>query len=197
MARGPQTRPEGLHYSAEFITRREESELISIFETLDFRAVEMRGYTAKRTTIHFGWNYGYDSWRIDPAEAIPEYLEPLRARAAEACAIDAADFVEALLTCYPAGAGIGWHRDAPMFGDVVAGISFASACTLRFRNPKVSPITRYDLLAEARSMYILRGAARREWQHSIAATPALRYSVTFRTLRNANRNHPTTRASQT
>ena len=33
-----------------------------------------------------------------------------------------------------------------------------------------------------RSAYILRGDARWRWQHSIPATKALRYSITFRTL---------------
>ena len=42
-------------------------------------------------------------------------------------------------------------------------------------------------LAEAqykpRSAYLLTGTARWGWQHSIAPTPALRYSITFRTRR--------------
>jgi len=36
-----------------------------------------------------------------------------------------------------------------------------------------------------RSAYLLRGPARRDWEHSIRPVGELRFSVTFRTLRAA------------
>jgi alkylated DNA repair dioxygenase AlkB len=36
---------------------------------------------------------------------------------------------------------------------------------------------------QPRSIYLLRGPARWEWQHSVSATRSLRYSITFRTRR--------------
>jgi alkylated DNA repair dioxygenase AlkB len=42
---------------------------------------------------------------------------------------------------------------------------------------------RVNLTVEPRSAYHLSGAARSVWEHSIPQTDALRYSVTFRNLR--------------
>jgi alkylated DNA repair dioxygenase AlkB len=42
------------------------------------------------------------------------------------------ELVDPLVTRYPPGAGIGWHRDAPQFGEV-GGISLLTACRMRFR----------------------------------------------------------------
>ena len=42
---------------------------------------------------------------------------------------------------------------------------------------------RANVVAEPGSAYLLSGPARREWEHSIPALEALRYSVTFRNLR--------------
>jgi alkylated DNA repair dioxygenase AlkB len=39
------------------------------------------------------------------------------------------------------------------------------------------------LLVAPRSLYLITGEARWGWQHSVAPTHALRYSITFRTLR--------------
>jgi alkylated DNA repair dioxygenase AlkB len=38
-----------------------------------------------------------------------------------------------------------------------------------------------------RSAYVLDGAVRTSWQHSIPAAKQLRYSITFRTLRNPDK----------
>ncbi|WP_354081155.1 alpha-ketoglutarate-dependent dioxygenase AlkB [Bradyrhizobium sp. S3.5.5] len=78
-----------------------------------------------------------------------------------------------------AGAGIGWHKDRPVFGDV-AGISLLSSCTFRLRRRTAKSFERSTLVAEPRSVYLLRGPSRTEWQHSIPGVESLRYSVTFR-----------------
>jgi len=97
--------------------------------------------------------------------------------------IPASAFVHALVTEYRPGTPIGWHRDKPVYG-IVAGISMRGWGRMRFR-----PITaRRDakdvvvLDLEPRSAYVLRGAIRWDWQHSMLPTRALRYSLTFRTL---------------
>ncbi len=94
------------------------------------------------------------------------------------------DLAEALLQRYPPGAGIGWHRDAPMFGTVV-GVSLGASCTLRFQRGKGDERRVFGLELEPRSAYVLTGAARWRWQHSIPPTKNLRYSVTFRTVKEA------------
>lgn len=88
-----------------------------------------------------------------------------------------------MITEYREGAPIGWHKDRPVFGDVV-GVSLSSPCTFRFRRKSGKIWVRHSLQAMPRSVYLLRGASRTEWEHSIPGVDALRYSVTFRTLNN-------------
>ena len=83
------------------------------------------------------------------------------------------------MTEYRPGAAIGWHKDRSVFGDVV-GISLLAPCTFRFRRKKEAGWDRANLTVEPRSIYLLRGPSRSEWEHSIPAVDALRYSLTFR-----------------
>jgi DNA oxidative demethylase len=184
--------PPGFELRRNFIDEDAERALVAEIKRLEFSRVEMRGGVAKRRTVHYGWTYAYEARSSQPGVAIPGFLLPLRAQAAEWAGIEADALAEALITEYPAGAGIGWHRDAPMFGDIIAGISLLSACRMKFR-PYVSP---KDLVAgraprkathevelPERSGYLITGTARREFEHSITATDAERYSITLRTLR--------------
>jgi alkylated DNA repair dioxygenase AlkB len=173
--------PPGFVYRPEFVSEVEARDLVDRLRAIEFSAVKMRGAVARRRTAHFGWLYGYETWRIEPGPPIPEFFWPLRSRAAELASVAAEDFVEVLVNEYPAGAGIGWHRDAPMFG-IVAGISLLGACRFRFeRGEGAERETRAATLAP-RSAYLITGEARYAWRHSIPPTKALRYSVTFRTV---------------
>ena len=174
--------PHGFLYHGDVLSPAEEADLASRLAALEFVAVTMRGQVARRRTAHFGWIYGYESWRITPGPALPGFLEPLRERAAALAGVEPASLAEALLTEYSPGAGIGWHRDAPQFG-VVVGISLLSACRMRFRRGSGPAREARAVMLASRSAYVLTGEARQQWQHSIPPTPALRYSVTFRTLR--------------
>src|SRR3954453_8213316 len=126
---------------------------------------------------------GYESWQLAPAEPLPESLEWLRERCAEFAGIASAAFAQTLVTRYPPGATIGWHRDAPVFGPVVVGVSLRAACLLRFQRGVGEQRRVYEAELAPRSVYLLTGSARSAWQHSIPPVPALRYSITFRTLR--------------
>jgi alkylated DNA repair protein (DNA oxidative demethylase) len=175
-------RPEGLTYRAGFLTVEEERTLLAEVETLPFAEVRMHGVVARRKTVHYGWDYDYEGWRIAPAEPPPAFLEPLLVRCAEAAGLARESFAQVMVARYPPGAAIGWHRDAPMFGSPVAGVSIGSACVMRFRRGKVRNWETLAQLLEPRSFYLLAGAARSEWQHAIPRTPELRYSITMRTL---------------
>jgi DNA oxidative demethylase len=174
--------PQGFAYHPDVLDEAEERELASHLGTLDFAAVTMRGQVARRRAKHFGWVYGYESWRIAPGPPIPEFLAPIRRRIAEMAGVEPETLVEVLVNAYPSGAGIGWHRDAPQFGLVIA-VSLLGECRLRFQRGRGSARQTRAVMIAPRSVYVLDGAARNEWQHSVPPMKTLRYSVTFRTLR--------------
>ena len=182
--------PPGFEYRADFLALDEERALIEAIAQIEFSRVEMRGAVARRRTAHYGWTYGYEARSTEPGAPIPDFLLPARERVAEWAGTAADVFAEALITEYPEGAPIGWHRDAPMFGDV-AGISLGAACRMKFR-PYVSPSklqpgvmrrATHEIELAPRSAYLIRGSARRDFEHSIPPVKEVRYSVTFRTLR--------------
>ena len=179
--------PEGLQYFPDFLSPSEEVLLLTQVQGLPFADVRMHGVMAKRRTVHFGWIYGYESWELTPGPPIPDFLEPWRRRAAELVQIPAENIAEVLVTEYAHGAGIGWHRDAPMFGPLVVGLSLLSPCRFRFQRMEEGRRETFTLPLEPRSAYVLSGPARFQWQHSIPSTKATRYSVTFRTLRKSQR----------
>ena len=177
-----QALPGGLCYLPSVLSEPEETALMAWLRALEFSPVAMRGQVARRRTAHFGWVYGYESSRITPGPPIRELLAPLRERAASLAGLAPLALAEALVTEYPPGAGIGWHRDALSFG-VVVGVSLLSACRMRFRQGAGGTRETRAVLLEPRSAYVLDGDARWRWQHCIPPTKALRYSVTFRVLR--------------
>ena len=183
MARAAQERPEGLIYLPGFLSEEEERGLLEHARAAAYAEIRMRGQVARRRTAHFGWLYGYESWQVEPGPAIPDFLLPLRARCAELMGEAPERLVEALLSEYTPGATIGWHRDAPMFGPSVVGVSLGSACRMRFQRGQGEERRTYEVELAPGSVYVLSGAARSQWQHSIPAVKEPRYSITFRTLR--------------
>ena len=180
--------PGGLVYEPELLSEEEEQRLVAALAEAPFEEVRMRGQTARRTVLHFGHRYGYESWQLTPADPLPSWLVWLRDRAADLAGGEPTDFAETLVTRYPPGAGIGWHRDAPLFGPEVVGVSLLSPCEMRFQRRAGEVRRVYRLELAPRSAYVLRGPARWAWQHSIPTTKSLRYSVTFRTLARSPRS---------
>lgn len=184
------TTPEGLVYLPDFLSTEEERALLTQLDAVDFRTVEMRGQVARRTVAHFGWDYGYESWQLTAAPPMPSFLLPLRDRCAEAAGLPPEALEEVLLSRYPPGASIGWHRDAPMFGPQVIGVSLGAPARMRLRLRRAGKTVATTALELApRSAYILSGEARSLWQHTLSPVKAQRYSVTFRTLRRGRPAH--------
>ena len=177
----PAAAPAGLSYVPGFVGAEEEEALAERIGALPFKPFEFHGFTGNRRTVSFGLHYAFDGSGLREAEPIPDWLQPLRARAATLAGRAAEAFVHALVIEYAPGAGIGWHRDRPVFGDVV-GISLLAPAPLRFRRKQGAKWERFTLTAEPRSAYLLRGEARHQWEHSIPPLETLRYSVTLRTL---------------
>jgi alkylated DNA repair dioxygenase AlkB len=178
---GPQL-PKGLIFHPDFLTTAEENGLIDVIRTLSFGEVRMHGVVAKRRLAHFGLHYAFTSHRLSPASEIPRQFAAIQVRAADLAGVAPNSLSEVRVTEYPPGAGIGWHRDAPPFG-IIAGISLAADCTMRFRKGIAGKRETSAVELPRRSLYLLTQGARTDWQHSIPPITALRYSITFRTLK--------------
>jgi alkylated DNA repair dioxygenase AlkB len=175
--------PEGLTYRPDFISPREEAELLEQIRTLPLVHAPYRQYTARRRVASFGFTYNFQAQTLNEAPALPAFLLPLRARIASELKVLPDELAQGLVTAYDIGTPLGWHRDAPEFGSV-AGVSLAGSCEMRWRPyPPQAGRTLLSLTVAARSLYLITGEARWGWQHSVAATRELRYSITFRTLR--------------
>lgn len=177
---------EGLRYGEAVIDQAEERALIERLGELDLTPFRFHGWLGNRKTRSFGWRYDFDDASFSPTEPIPDWLEPLKARAAEFAGIKPGDFIHVLLARYDAGAGIGWHRDRDVFEQVV-GISLGTPATLRFRQRTDAGFRRTSVEVALRSVYLLSGPARWDWEHSIAPGDHLRFSITFRTLSDKGR----------
>jgi alkylated DNA repair dioxygenase AlkB len=174
--------PEGFAYGPEFISESLAGDLTARFRTLPFKNFDFHGFQGNRRIVSYGWKYEYSGrGQLRASAAMPDFLAPLKQIAADFAGLNADDFQQALITEYAPGAGIGWHRDKPMFEDVVA-FSFENPCRLRFRR-KNGGWDRAALTVAPRSAYLLRGPAREQWEHSIPAVDALRYAVTLRTFK--------------
>jgi len=134
--------------------------------------------------VSFGWQYDFNERTLRKADDIPPFLLSLRETAARFADMAPSQLQQVLVTEYDAGAGIGWHRDKGMFGEVI-GISLLSACRFRFRRKTGTTWERAAIIAEPRSAYLLSGPSRTEWEHSIPEVDTLRYSITFRSFRSA------------
>jgi alkylated DNA repair dioxygenase AlkB len=174
--------PEGFKYQPDVVAPSDEAALLAHIRQLPFREFEFQGYTGKRRVVSFGWKYDFNERVLDKAADIPGFLLDLRLTAAGFAGMDPEALQHVLVTEYSAGAGIGWHRDKGVFGQVI-GISLLTACTFRLRRKVGEDWERASLTAEPRSAYLLSGVSRTEWEHSIPAVDSLRYSVTFRNLR--------------
>jgi alkylated DNA repair dioxygenase AlkB len=173
--------PEGFEYRADLMSPEEEAELIEQFRKLDLREFEFHGFLGKRRVMSFGQHYDFAAETLHNAEEIPAFLLPLRQSAADFARIAASELPHALVTEYAPGAAIGWHRDRPVYKDVI-GISFVSPCRFRLRRKWGDGWQRASKMLAPRSVYLLRGPVRTQWQHSIPPVEQLRYSVTFRSL---------------
>jgi len=175
--------PGGFRYRPELIGAVEEEALLAHVRRLPLREFEFHGYKGRRRVVSFGWQYDFSARHLQKADDIPEYLLALRRVAAAFAGMEAEEFQHAMITEYSPGAGIGWHRDKAVFGEVV-GVSLAAPCVLRLRRSVgAKKWERVKVLAEPRSAYFLSGEVRSAWEHSIPPVEALRYSITFRNLR--------------
>ena len=165
----------------ELIDKAEEDELAIALGALALKPFEFHGHIGNRRVVSFGLRYDYARRGVELSDPPPRFLDDLRLKIAKFANREAREFVQIGVNEYRPGAGIGWHRDKPEFGDVV-GVSLLYPAKMRFRMSKNNRWIRAAHILEPRSVYILTGEAREVWEHSIPPLTSLRYSLTFRTL---------------
>jgi len=177
--------PEGFRYIPNFLTEEEEEELYSEILKTEVHTFNFQGYTAKRKVASFGYDWSFEKKQLSKGKEVPEVFAPLIKKVSGLLSITPNAFAELLVTEYPVGSVINWHRDAPPF-DLIAGISLRSDCTFRLRPQDKSKQNRKSIISfpvKRRSLYVMEGPARTEWQHSISPVKEVRYSITLRTLK--------------
>jgi alkylated DNA repair dioxygenase AlkB len=175
--------PEGFCYCPDAITAEDETGLLAEIAGLPFKEFQFHGFEGKRRVVSFGWRYDFSEHKALPADPIPPFLRQACDKIQAATGFVFGDLEQVLVTEYTPGAPIGWHKDRRVFGKVM-GLSLASPCSFRLRKSLGNgKWQRTTFRLEPRSAYLLSGAARREWEHSIPPVEALRYSLTFRNLR--------------
>ncbi len=178
--------PAGLTRGSDLVEEAEEAALLAAIGALELRAFRFHGWTGLRETAAFGWSYDFEAGGLAPAPAMPGWLRFVRDRLAGAAGLPAERFVQAVVTRYGPGAGIGWHRDRPAFG-LVAGVSLGAPAVMRMRQRTSRGFARASFPLAPRGWYVLDGPARHAWQHGIAPQKDTRWSITLRTLADGGR----------
>ena len=171
----------GLATRADLIDAAEERMLIDRIDATELTPFRFQGWTGKRLTTSFGWSYDFEAGRPAEAPTLPDWLRPFRDRAAAFAGLDPEGLIQALLIRYDPGAGIGWHRDRPIYGHVL-GISLGEPAAMRFRRKRAGGFERVSVPLDPRAAYHMSGPARHEWEHSIVEMERPRWSITFRSL---------------
>lgn len=173
----------GLALVEEAVSEANERAIAGRIDAAPLEPFRFGQWTGKRLTVHYGSAYDYQRARPVPAPPLPDWLAALREALAPQLGREPAEFVQALLIRYDAGAGIGWHRDRPQYGEVI-GLSLSAPAVLRLRRRRQGGgFERRNVELPRRSAYLLAGEVRDGWEHSIVPMDATRRSVTLRTMR--------------
>lgn len=170
--------PEGFQYIPDFLSKEEVHAWVSWVEQLTFRHQLARGRPMRRGYAMFGFEYITDGRKIRPASPFPERLKSLSIGIV-GLSPAGTEFNQCIVTRYPAGAGIGWHTDAASFRGCVAGLSFGADGLFLIRRRGEARAS-HTLAITAGSLYVMAGSSRWDYEHSLKAVKATRYSLTFR-----------------
>jgi alkylated DNA repair dioxygenase AlkB len=177
--------PPGFKYIPRFLSPQEEKELLETLAAIEVVPMNFHGYTAKRNVASFGAGWSFSNQALVKGEDIPKEFDPLLEKISLQFSVSKNEMAQLLVTEYPVGSVINWHRDAPPY-DFIIGVSLLTDCLFRFRPYDTKKQSRGAILSlpvERRSVYLIKGEARREWEHSIAPVKQKRYSITVRVLR--------------
>ena len=124
--------PEGFLYVPEFLSGQEQQALLRRLRGLDYFHDSFRGRRLKRGYAQFGHAYVSTGRTLRSAPPLPDFLAGLIAKARPHCP-PGTGFNQCIVTRYPEGSGIGWHTDAPRFGECIMAISLGAEAQLQLR----------------------------------------------------------------
>jgi alkylated DNA repair dioxygenase AlkB len=171
----------GLSLWPDAVTEEQEADLAAHVDAAPLEPFRFGQWQGKRLTANYGSGYDYQRGAVTNAPAFPAWLAELRDQLAAIAGITPSAAVQALLIRYDPGAGIGWHRDRPQYGDVL-GLSLSAPALLRLRRRTGTGFERRSVELPRRSLYRLSGDVRWSWEHSIAPMDVTRRSITLRTM---------------
>lgn len=177
--------PDGFTYTPHFIAEAEEEQLLQQVYKTDLHTFLFQGYEARRKVASFGYDWSFEKRTLSKGKQIPGAFDGLIEKVAAHLQLNSQEISELLVTEYPAGAVINWHRDAPPFHTII-GISLLSDCVFKLRPYNKAKQGRKSIISlpvQRCSLYVMKEAARTDWEHSIAPVPQTRYSITLRTLK--------------
>ena len=178
--------PDGFTYKSDFISEEEEHTVLDIISRVTLHTFHFQGFEAKRKVASFGYDWSFEKRILSKGQAIPAEFTFLIEKVAKHLHVTKEAIAELLILEYPAGSVINWHRDAPPF-DKIAGISLKADCVFRLRPHDKTKQSRRSIIShpvKARSLYVMQGPSRSEWEHSTSPVEDVRYSITFRTLKD-------------
>lgn len=176
----------GITAGPDFVSPAEERALIDAIDGVGLTPFRFQQWTGKRLTHSFGWSYDFQTGALSRGTPLPDWLLPIRERAAAFAGILPEALVQVLLIRYDPGAGIGWHKDRPIYEHVI-GISLGAPAQMRFRRREGQGWRRATMPLQPRGLYHLTGEARHDWEHSIAGVPHTRWSITMRSFSDRGR----------
>ena len=179
------TLPSGFTYAENFISPEEERALLMAIQKLTLDNMKFHMYEAKRKVISFGKGWSFTDQCLKDGNQFPEEVGFLITRIAGYLKIPAESIAQFLVTEYPVGSVINWHRDAPPF-ETIVGVLLLSDCIFKLRPQEKEKQTRTStviLPVKRRSFYVMKGQSKTAWQHCTSPVEKVRYSLTFRTLR--------------
>ena len=160
----PEINISGLTYIPDFISAQEQDLLLSQIDQQSWLT------DLKRRVQHYGYKYDYKARTVDHNAylgSLPGWLSSVSNKLHNDGIFPSMPD-QVIVNEYLPGQGISAHIDCvPCFADTIASLSLGSPCIMEFSNPKTGE--KKSIVLEERSLIILSGPARYEWQHAISA----------------------------
>lgn len=76
----PENIPEGFEYYPDFLSMQAEKDLLDTISGIELMTFVFQGYTAKRKTAAFGYDYSFDNRKVSQGKPIPQISASLSER---------------------------------------------------------------------------------------------------------------------